>query len=145
MSDQLEQISLTSGERVDWPFLLSYAYNTLFIAFRKDDMKENEPHLIVEYIENVIPKPFRDDIYEKELTENTEYVDEDIRPSFAGRRLDISICEELGIPAFKKIQKIDPFNKLGAISNLLFRMGLFGKKRYVERATGRRYVDANET
>jgi hypothetical protein len=135
-----EDISLTIRDRVDWPYLISYSINTLFLAMRRDTLNEWEIQTIVEYIEGLIPMSIRliDKKYEEELKAATKDKKLDKRPHFGGVPLSEEACKLQGIVPYEMVKVVPPVVKFNAIINLLNRLGVVTKKEYTEKFTGRR-------
>ena len=66
----------------------------------------------------------------------TKEIKLDIRPSFAGVKMDKELCKEKKIPMTKKIKVTDYFIVLQAVFNKLFRMGMLTKRDWQEASTG---------
>lgn len=142
-----EDISLTIRDRVDWPYLISYAINTLFLAMRRDTLNEYEINTIVAYIEGLVPLSIRevDKKYDEEVLTATKSVRVDKRPQFGGVPLSEEACRRQNIPAFEMVNVVPAVVKFNAIINLLNRIGVVTKKEYVEKFTGRRATPEMET
>lgn len=136
-----EGISLTIRDRVDWPYLISYAINTLFLVMRKPDTNEYDTTRVVNYIDSLIPEAIKDNEYKIEIKNNSKTINIDKRPKFGGVKMNIEFCKKLGLPIYEEDIQIKPEIKFNIIINLLNRLGIITKKEYVEKATGRRFIE----
>jgi len=81
---------------------------------------------------HLIPDSWKDKQFKEDYEKAIETIEEDIRPTWGGIKVDIEICRELGLPISIKIERIDWYKAFQACINLLDRRGLLSKTQWIE-------------
>jgi len=130
-----EEFGLTLRDRLDWPWLVLNNLRTITEIAKREVYDERIYKELVDIQEAIIPEKFRqiDETYQADIKKNTKEVTIDKRPKFGGIRLSEKLCAEMNIKPYETENQIPYIKKLDAIVSLLNRLGVIGKKDYVER------------
>jgi len=86
----------------------------------------------------MIPKPWveNDEEWKKDMESAKKKIKVDIRPSFAGVKMNKDLCKAKGIKMSKEVEVVDYFKMLHAVFNKLNRLGMISRREWIEAPTG---------
>lgn len=87
-------------------------------------------------LKNLLPTRWEDEQFKKDIGEAVTKIKLDVRPKFAGVRMDRELCEKKGIEVEQEVDVLDYFKVLKACIDLLDRLGMLSKREYTEAPTG---------
>lgn len=137
---QSDELSLSIGDRLNYPYLTGKQILALIeMQSKREELTEEVIKIPIKALLNMIPTRLRDEDFTKDLKEAIKNEDVDIRPNFAGRKMDKELCEELKVPVSENREVMDPFKTLNAIFNLFQRRKMLLRVNWVEVVTGEPY------
>lgn len=92
-----------------------------------------------------IPDRWKDQQFDKELSEAKVRMIYDIRPTISGYPLSFNYCEKRKIPVYQEVTYDDPWKQNSAIINLFERRGILSRPRFKEIMTGKKFDPTQET
>lgn len=131
------EVQLTLRDRLNYPYLIAKQIETFQQAILNFDLSPDEISEAIEGFIHMIPASWRDDQFNEDMEEATLETEVDVRPSFAGVKIDIKTCIELGYPVTVKSQESDYYKLFWACINLLDRRGMLSKRRFTEKMDGK--------
>jgi len=127
--NQQQDVSLTLGDRMNWPFILGQSVMNCQNVLVKieGEQSEQEVREAVLMLRNLIPNQWvlADEKFKKECEEAVIKVPIDTRLEWCGIRI--------GKPKFEYDKKVDPHKLLQACVNVFQRRGLLSKTIYIEK------------
>ena len=125
-------------DRLHYTWLLQEQVRTFQKSVLNTDFSRREIEESIQGLVAMIPDIWKekDEQWLADFDKATNEIILDIRPSFAGVKMDKELCKEKKIPMTKKIKITDYFIVLQAVFNKLFRMGMLSKREWQEATTG---------
>jgi hypothetical protein len=129
-------LGITIKDRINHPYILASQILTIQKAILNLENSAQITQEAVEGLIHIIPDPWKDEDYKKELQE--AYVDKeiDIRPEFCGNKATLIFCQKHKVNTTKTEKRLHYWKGLQACINLLDRRGMISKKIFTEIMTG---------
>ena len=142
MSQEEKEISLTIGDKINWPFILATAIMKFQESIVKEEgfQSEQEVREAALVVRNLIPKVWVDEQFEKDMKEAVIIEEIDSRNINCGVRVG-NLKDHPPI----KVEKINPYRLVHACVNVIERRGLISKKEWQELFPGKKWVKKDET
>ena len=142
MSDyrkEQEEYTLSIGDRLNYTYLLSKQILTLIEIQAREDLNEDLLKIPIKASVAMVPDRLRDEEFENAIKEAMKPEMVDVRPRFAGKPLDESVCKELGFPIKEEREKMDTYATLHALFNLWQKRKMLTRINWLELVTGERF------
>lgn len=136
MSSKAPQFDLNIRDKLDFPFRVDQQIETFQKATLNTDYSRREIEESINGLVHLMPSRWRDDKFKEDLQKAKAKVQQDIRPVFAGVRMNKDLCRERKIPMTKEGEVIDYFKMLLACIDLLDRLGMLSRRVFTEAPTG---------
>lgn len=131
------EVQLQLRDRINYPYLITRQIITFQQAILNFDLSPEEIAESIMGFINMIPESWRDEQFNEDLENAVTESEVDCRPSFAGVRLSVEACIEMGVATTIKSTTEDYYTLFHACINLLDRRGMLSKRRFTERMKGK--------
>ena len=128
-----EEAQLSIKDRLNFPYILANQILTFQKSILAQDFSEREIEESIKGFVHLVPDNWKDKQFHKALKDATIIKKLDKRPQITGTvKMDVKVCEELGIKAFEEKTVFDYYKMFQACINLLQRRRMLSKINPVE-------------
>lgn len=132
-AEKLEEGQLSLKGRINFEYLLGAQIAAYQFVLKGEEFKEAQVKEVIKGFVDIMPANWRDKDFKEDLKKAVTKMHTDIRPLVAGNiRLDVKICEKLGIPTTRTEETFNYRAIMQACINLLDRRKLLSKVNPVE-------------
>ena len=136
MSSKAPQFDLNIRDKLDFPFRIDQQIETFQKATLNTTFSRREIEESINGLVSLMPTRWQDDPFKDDIKAAKAKVQKDVRPVFAGVRMNKDLCRERKIPMTKEVEVIDYFKMLRACIDLLDRLGMLSRREFTEAPTG---------
>ncbi len=136
MSNKAPQFDLNIRDKLDYPYRVDQQIETFQKATLNTDYSRREIEESINGLVHLMPSRWRDEKFTTDIDNAKAKVQQDIRPVFAGVRMNVELCEARDIPITQEVEVVDYFKMLLACIDLLDRLGMLSRREFTEAPTG---------